>query len=66
MHLGKLMAENASLLNANITAINMYFKAVTEAVREREEKRSAAYSRQGAMNGYIAKRTLAVSFNQTL
>jgi hypothetical protein len=66
MRLGELMQENASLLKANITSINMYFKAVTEAVREREEKRAAAYSRQGAMNGYIAKRSLAVTFNQTL
>jgi hypothetical protein len=66
MRLGELMQDNASLLKANITSINMYFKAVTEAVRDREEKRAAAYSRQGAMNGYIAKRSLAVTFNQTL
>ena len=66
MRLGELMQENAALLKGNIQSINMYFKAVTDAVKERQEKMAAAYSRNGAMKGYIAKRSLAVSFNQTM
>jgi flagellar biosynthesis/type III secretory pathway chaperone len=66
MRLGELMQENAALLKGNIQSINLFFKAVTDAVRERQEKMSAAYSRRGAMSGYITKRSLAVSFNQTL
>lgn len=66
MRLGELMQENAALLKGGIQSINMFFKAVTEAVKERQEKMSAAYSRSGAMGNYIAKRSLAVSFNQTL
>jgi len=67
MRLGELMQENASLLRANINSINMYFKAVTDAVRQRQEDKAAAYSRRGALNGYaVTKRSLAVSFNQTM
>src|SRR4051812_48954465 len=67
MRLGELMQENASLLRANINSINMFFKAVTDAVRQRQEEKAAAYSRRGALNGYaVTKRSLAVSFNQTM
>ena len=66
MRLGDLMQENAALLKGSIQAINMFFQAVTDAVREKQEKMAAAYSRRGAMSGYIAKRSLAVSFNQTM
>ena len=66
MKLGELMQENAALLKGNIQSINMFFKAVTDAVKERQEKMAAAYSRSGSMSGYIAKRSLAVSFNQTM
>lgn len=67
MRLGELMKENASLLRANITSINLFFKAVTDAVRQRQEEKAAAYSRRGALNGYaVTKRSLAVSFNQTM
>lgn len=66
MRLGELMQENAALLKGSIQSINMFFKAVTDAVKERQEKMSAAYSRSGAMGNYIAKRSLAVSFNQTM
>jgi hypothetical protein len=67
MRLGELMQENASLLKANISSINMFFKAVTEALRHRHEEKAAAYSRRGALNGYaVTKRSLAVSFNQTM
>ena len=67
MRLGELMQDNASLLKANIQSINMYFKAVTDAVRQRQEEKAAAYSRRGALNGYaVTKRSLAVSFNQTM
>lgn len=66
MRLGELMQENAALLKGNIQSINMFFKAVTDAVKERQEKMAAAYSRSGSMSGYIAKRSLAVSFNQTM
>lgn len=66
MRLGELMQENAALLKGNIQSINMLFKAVTDAVKEKQEKMSAAYSRSGAMGNYIAKRSLAVSFNQTM
>ncbi len=66
MRLGELMQENASLLKANISSINMFFKAVTDALRQRQEEKAAAYSRRGALNGYaVTKRSLAVSFNQT-
>ena len=67
VRLGELMQENASLLRANITSINLFFKAVTDAVRQRQEEKAAAYSRRGALNGYaVTKRSLAVSFNQTM
>ncbi len=66
MRLGELMQENAALLKGSIQAINMFFKAVTDAVKEKQEKASAAYSRSGVMGNYIAKRSLAVSFNQTM
>jgi flagellar biosynthesis/type III secretory pathway chaperone len=66
IRLGELMQENAALLKGNIQSINLFFKAVTDAVKERQAKTAAAYSRSGSMSGYIAKRSLAVSFNQTM
>jgi len=67
MRLGDLMQENASLLKANIQSINMFFKAVNDALKTRQEEKAAAYSRSGAFNGYaVTKRSLAVSFNQTM
>lgn len=67
MRLGELMQENASLLKANIESINMFFKAVTDALKHRHEERSASYSRSGALGNYaVTKRSLAVSFNQTM
>jgi flagellar biosynthesis/type III secretory pathway chaperone len=67
IRLSELMAENASLLKANITSIDRFLKSVVNAVKERQEKQSAAYTKQGALNGYAAvKRNLAVSFNQTM
>jgi hypothetical protein len=67
MRLGDLMQENASLLKANIQSINMFFKAVTDAMKSRQEEKAAAYSRSGSLNGYaVTKRSLAVSFNQTM
>jgi hypothetical protein len=67
MKMGQLMQDNASLLKANIDAINMFFGAVTEALKHRHEERSAAYSRSGALGNYaVTKRSLAVSFNQTM
>jgi hypothetical protein len=67
MRLGDLMQEDASLLKANIQSINMFFKAVTDSLKTRQEEKAAAYSRRGALNGYtVAKRSLAVSFNQTM
>lgn len=67
MKMGELMQENASLLKANIESINMFFSAVTEALKSRHEERSAAYSRSGSLGQYaVTKRSLAVSFNQTM
>ena len=67
MKLGQLMQDNASLLKANIDAINMFFGAVTEALKHRHDERSAAYSRSGSLGQYaVTKRSLAVSFNQTM
>ena len=67
MRLGDLMQENARLLKANIQSINMFFKAVTDALKSRQEEKAAAYSRSGSLNGYaVTKRSLAVSFNQTM
>ncbi|MBY0509048.1 MAG: flagellar protein FlgN [Rhodospirillaceae bacterium] len=67
MRLGDLMQENASLLKANIQSINMFFAAVNDSLKARQEEKAAAYSRRGALNGYtVAKRSLAVSFNQTM
>jgi len=67
VRLGDLMQENASLLKANIESINMFFKAVNDAVKTRQEENAAAYSRRGALNGYaVTKRSLAVSYNQTM
>ena len=67
VRLGELMQENASLLKANIQSINMFFKAVNDALKTRQEEKAAAYSRRGALNGYaVTKRSLAVSFNQTM
>ncbi len=67
MKLGELMQQNASLLKANIESINMFFKSVTEALKNRHEERSASYSRSGSLGQYaVTKRSLAVSFNQTM
>lgn len=67
MKLGQLMQDNASLLKANIESINLFFKAVTDALKNRHDERSAAYSRSGALGQYtVTKRSLAVSFNQTM
>jgi flagellar biosynthesis/type III secretory pathway chaperone len=67
IRLSELMGENASLLKANITTINKFLKTVVEAVKEKQEKQSASYSKQGALSGYTSvKRNLAVSFNQTM
>jgi hypothetical protein len=67
LRLSELMSENASLLKANITTINKFLKAVVEAVKEKQEKQSASYSKHGALSGYTSvKRNLAVSFNQTM
>jgi len=67
MRLGDLMQENASLLKASIQSINMFFKAVTDSLKTRQEEKAAAYSRSGSLNGYaVTKRSLAVSFNQTM
>jgi len=67
VRLSELMTENASLLKANISTINKFLKAVVEAVKEKQEKQSASYSKQGALSGYTSvKRNLAVSFNQTM
>jgi translation initiation factor 2 beta subunit (eIF-2beta)/eIF-5 len=64
--LAELMRENASMLQANLRAIDTFFKAVTDAVRERQESKSASYSRNGMLNGYTAvKRNLAITYNQT-
>jgi|GEM_PF-4375001 len=67
IRLSELMKENASLLKANISAIDKFLKSVVGAVKDKQEKQSASYSKQGALNGYAAvKRNLAVSFNQTM
>jgi hypothetical protein len=64
--LAELMRDNASMLKANIRSIDIFFQAVTDAVRDRQEKKSASYSRAGVLNGYATvKRNLAVSYNQT-
>lgn len=67
IRLSELMRENASLLKANIGAINTFLKTVVEAVKQKQEKESASYTKQGALNGYASvKRNLAMSFNQTM
>jgi len=64
--LADLMRDNASMLKANIQSIDTFFQAVNDAVREREERKAAAYSSNGVMNGYMTtRRNLAVSYNQT-
>jgi hypothetical protein len=63
--LAELMRDNASMLKANIQSIDTFFQAVNDSVREREERKSAAYSRDGMMNSYLPTRRLAVSYNQT-
>jgi hypothetical protein len=64
--LAELMRDNASMLKANIQSIDTYFQAVNDAVREREERKSASYSRGGTMTSYLTtKRNLAVSYNKT-
>jgi dsDNA-binding SOS-regulon protein len=67
IRLSELMKENASLLKANITTINKFLKTVADAVKEKHEKESASYTKQGALNGYaVVKRKLAMSYNQTM
>lgn len=64
--LSQLMAENASLLKVNMTVIEKFLKTVVDAVKERQQARSAAYSKQGGMAAYgFSKRHLAVSYNAT-
>jgi hypothetical protein len=64
--LAELMRDNASMLKANIQTIDTFFQAVNDAVREREEKKSASYSRAGMLNTYATpRRSLAVSYNKT-
>ena len=65
--LGALMQENAHLLKANITVINKFLNRVMDAVKERQQARSASYSKEATMGTYgLSKRQLAVSYNQTL
>jgi len=65
--LSELMKENASLLKANILTINTFMKSVVNAVKSRQEEKSAAYSRGGFMNNYgTSRRQLAVTYNQTM
>ena len=65
--LGALMQENASLLKANITVINKFLNRVMDAVKERQQAKSAAYSKEGAIGAYgVARRNLAVAYNQTM
>jgi hypothetical protein len=65
--LGALMQENASLLKANISVINKFLNRVMDAVKERQQSRAAAYSKEATYGNYgMAKRQLAVSYNQTL
>ncbi len=46
--------------------VHVQLAGVTDAVRDRQEKKSASYSRAGVLNGYATvKRNLAVSYNQT-
>lgn len=60
------MAENANLLKVNITVVEKFLKTVVDAVKERQQARSAAYSKQGAIAAYgLSKRQMAVSYNQT-
>lgn len=67
MKLSELMKENASLLKANIDSINMFFKAMTDALKSHHDEKSASYSRSGALGAYaVTKRSLAVSYNQTM
>lgn len=66
MRLADLMRDNASMLKANIQSIDTFFQAVTDAVRERQEKKAASYSRGGILNSYAtSRRNLAVTYNQT-
>lgn len=64
--LSTAMAENANLLKVNITVVEKFLKTVVDAVKERQQARSAAYSKQGAIAAYgLSKRQMAVSYNQT-
>jgi len=66
MRLADLMRDNAVMLKANIQSIDTFFQAVTDAVRERQEKKAASYSRGGTLNSYAtSRRNLAVTYNQT-
>lgn len=65
--LSTLMAENANMLKVNITVVEKFLKTVVDAVKERQQSRSAAYSKQGGIASYgLTKRHLAVSYNQTM
>ena len=48
MRLAELMRDNASMLKANIQSIDTFFQAVTDAVRERQEKKAASSARGAA------------------
>ena len=63
--LAELMKENASLLRANIKVMNTLMKTVVNAVREKQERKSTAYSGKGNLDGYaVIKRNMAVSLNE--
>ena len=65
IRLTDLMKENASLLRANIKVINTFMKTVVDAVREKQERKSTAYSESGNLDGHVVvKRNMAVSFNE--
>lgn len=65
--LSTAMAENANLLKVNITVVEKFLKTVVDAVKDRQQARSAAYSKQGAIAAYgVTKRQMAVSYNQTM
>ena len=62
--LSELMRDNASLLRANIEAINRLMKTVVEAVKENQQEKASAYSKSGAIGAYAAtRREAALSCN---
>jgi len=64
--LAELMRDNASMLKANIQSIDIFFQAVNDAARERQDTKAASYTRNGMINGYAtSRRNLAISYNQT-